>query len=57
MVTLRLPRGSRLRQAVIRRAVLQAQGAWMRGDFELALMRYVMRYAPDAVLTGTPTLV
>jgi SnoaL-like domain len=44
--TSRLPRRSRLRQAILRRAVLQAQGAWVRGDFESALMRY----APDAVL-------
>jgi hypothetical protein len=46
--TSRLPRHSRLRQALFRRAVLQAMGAWMRGDFELALMRYT----PDAVLTA-----
>jgi SnoaL-like protein len=44
----RLPRRSRLRQALFRRSVEQAMGAWMRGDFELALIRY----APDAVLTA-----
>ena len=45
-LTLKLPRRSRLRQGVIRRSVLQAMGAWMRGDFEFG----VIRYAPDAVL-------
>jgi ketosteroid isomerase-like protein len=45
--TSRLPRRSRLRQAILRRAILQAQGAWVRGDFELGLIGY----APDAVLT------
>lgn len=45
--TLALPRRSRLRQALLRRSVLQAMGAWTRGDFELALVRY----APDVVLT------
>jgi hypothetical protein len=47
-LTFQLPRRSAFRQALIRRAVLQGQGAWMRGDFEQASMRY----APDAVLTG-----
>jgi SnoaL-like domain len=47
-LTLALPRRSRLRQALIRRATLQAMGAWTRGDFELGLMRY----APDVVLTA-----
>jgi hypothetical protein len=37
---LRLPRRSTLRQSLLRRSVLQAQGAWMRGDFELALAQY-----------------
>jgi ketosteroid isomerase-like protein len=46
--TLGLSRRSRLRQAILRRSVLQAQGAWLRGDFELGLVRY----APDAVLTA-----
>lgn len=46
--TFRLPRRSRLRQAVLRRSVLQSMGAWTRGDFELALTRY----AADAVLTA-----
>ena len=46
-LTFQLPRRSHLRQAIIRRSVLQAQGAWMRGDFEPGLIRY----APDAVLT------
>jgi hypothetical protein len=45
-LTSRLPRCSRLRQALLRRAVLRAMGAWMRGDFELGLIGY----APDAVL-------
>jgi ketosteroid isomerase-like protein len=45
-LTFKLPRRSRLRQGVIRRSVLQAMGAWMRGDFEFG----VIRYAPDAVL-------
>jgi ketosteroid isomerase-like protein len=45
-LTLKLPRHSRLRQSVMRRSVLQAMGAWMRGDFEFG----VIRYAPDAVL-------
>jgi hypothetical protein len=45
--TFRLPRRSRLREAILRRAVLQAMGAWARGDLELGLMRYT----PDAVLT------
>jgi len=45
-LTIKLPRRSRLRQGVIRRSVLQAMGAWMRGDFEFG----VIRYAPDAVL-------
>jgi hypothetical protein len=35
-----LPRRSKLRQALLRRAVLQSMGAWMRADFELALARY-----------------
>jgi hypothetical protein len=46
-LTLKLPRGSRLRQAVIRRAALQAQGAWMRRDFAAG----VIRFAPGYVLT------
>jgi ketosteroid isomerase-like protein len=46
-LTLKLPRGSRLRQAVMRRSALQAQGAWMRRDFEAA----VFRFAPAYVLT------
>ena len=46
-LTFKLPRGSRLRQAVIRRSALQAQGAWMRRDFEVALIRF----APGYVLT------
>jgi ketosteroid isomerase-like protein len=46
-LTFKLPRGSRLRQAVIRRSALQAQGAWMRRDFEAALIRF----APGYVLT------
>jgi hypothetical protein len=45
-LTFRLQRGSRLRQAVIRRSVLQSQGAWMRRDFEPALIRF----APGAQL-------
>jgi ketosteroid isomerase-like protein len=45
-LTLKLSRRSRLRQGVIRRSILQAMGAWMRGDFEFG----VIRYAPDAVL-------
>jgi ketosteroid isomerase-like protein len=45
--TLALPRRSRLRQSLLRRSVLQAMGAWVRGDFALA----VLRYAPDIVLT------
>ena len=47
--TLRLQRHSRLRQALLRRAVLQSMGAWMRGDFKLALARY----HPDATLATT----
>jgi ketosteroid isomerase-like protein len=43
----RLPRHSRLRQAILRRSVSRAQGAWMREDFELGLIGY----APDVVLT------
>jgi SnoaL-like domain len=43
----RVPRHSRLRQAIFRRGVLRAMGAWMREDFELGLIGY----APDAVLT------
>ena len=43
----KLPRGSRPRQAVIRRSALQAQGAWMRRDFDAALIRF----APGYVLT------
>ena len=49
-LTLALPRRSRLRQVLLRRSVLQAMGAWTRGDFELA----VMRYAPDVELTPVP---
>jgi SnoaL-like domain len=45
-LTLKLPRGSRLRQAMIRRSVLLSMGAWMRRDFEAGLIRY----APDAVI-------
>jgi hypothetical protein len=45
-LTLKLPRGSRIRQALIRRSVLLSMGAWMRRDFEFG----VIRYAPDAVL-------
>jgi hypothetical protein len=45
-LTLKLPRGSRLRQALIRRSVLLSMGAWMRRDFEAGLIRY----APDAVI-------
>ena|SRR5215217_2767532 len=44
----RLPRRSRLRQAVFRRVTRQAMGAWMRGDFAPTLIRY----APDVVLTA-----
>jgi ketosteroid isomerase-like protein len=47
-LTLRLPRRSRLRQAILRRAVLLAQGGWVRGDFEFGLSGY----APDAALTA-----
>ena len=43
----RLPRRSRLRQAILRRSVSGAQGAWMREDFEFGLLVY----SPDAVLT------
>jgi ketosteroid isomerase-like protein len=39
----RLPRRSRLRRALLRRAALSAWGAWARGDLELTLTRY----APD----------
>jgi ketosteroid isomerase-like protein len=46
-LTFRLPRHSRLRQAILRRSVSRAQGAWMRDDFEFGLIGY----APDAVLT------
>jgi hypothetical protein len=46
--TFRLSRRSRLRHAILRRAVLRALGAWVRGDFELGLMGY----APDAMLTA-----
>ena len=46
-LTFKLPRGSRLRQVVIRRSALQAQGAWMRRDFEAVLIRF----APGYVLT------
>ena len=46
-MTLRLPRRSGLRQALLLRSVLQVQGAWMRGDFELALGQY----HGDVVLT------
>jgi ketosteroid isomerase-like protein len=46
-LTFRLPRHSRLRQAIFRRSVSRAQGAWMREDFELGLIGY----APDVVLT------
>ena len=45
-LTLKLPRGLRLRQAVIRRSVLLSMGAWMRRDFEAGLIRY----APGAVI-------
>jgi hypothetical protein len=45
-LTLKLPRGSRLRQALIRRSVLLSMGAWMRRDFEAGLIRY----APEAVI-------
>jgi SnoaL-like domain len=45
-LTLKLPRGSRIRQAVIRRSVLLSMGAWMRRDFKAGLIRY----APDAVI-------
>jgi len=46
-LTLALPRRSRLRQTLLRRSILQGMGAWVRGDFELGLVRY----APDVVLT------
>ena len=46
--TFRLPRRSKLRHAMLRRAVLQSMGAWMRADFKLALARY----DPDATLTA-----
>jgi ketosteroid isomerase-like protein len=49
---LALPRRSRLRQVLLRRSVLQAMGAWVRGDYELALLRY----APDVVLTPPGSL-
>ena len=51
-LTLRLPRRSGLRQALLRRSVLQVQGAWMRGDFELALDRtpYVLYYLIGSAL-------
>jgi ketosteroid isomerase-like protein len=43
-LTFKLPRASRLRQAVIRRSVLQSQGAWMRRDFEAGLIRFAPGY-------------
>jgi ketosteroid isomerase-like protein len=43
----RLPRHSRLRQAIFRRSVSRTQAAWMREDFECGLIGY----APDVVLT------
>jgi hypothetical protein len=46
-LALKLPRGSRLRQALVCRSVVQAQGAWMRRDFEAGLIRF----APGYVLT------
>jgi hypothetical protein len=46
-LTLKLPRGSRLRQALVRRSALQAQAAWMRRDFEAGLIRF----APGYILT------
>jgi ketosteroid isomerase-like protein len=35
-----LPRRSRMRRALLRRAALSAWGAWARGDLELTLTRY-----------------
>jgi ketosteroid isomerase-like protein len=46
-ITLHLPRQSRVRQAVLRRAVIESMGAWSRGDFEAALTRYTT----DALVT------
>ena len=41
---LSLPRRSRLRRALVSRAMLSGYGAWARGDLELTLLRYAPGY-------------